>query len=144
MPINNLNVGKDVRIDLIGPTGAYVSTSLIKSFTSQQMTNSLETMPLNLPPIFAEIPKGWEGSFTLERADSTYDDLFALVEANYWAGQNIPSGTITETISDPSGAIHQYRYIGAVFKFSNAGSKTQDAFITLDVSFKASQRIKVS
>ena len=144
MPVNNLNVGKDVRIDVIGPSGSYVSTNYITSFTSSQMTNSLESMPLNLPPIFGEIPKGWEGSFNMQRGDSTFDDLFALAEANYWAGQNTPSGTITETITDPTGAIHQYRYIGVVFKFSSAGSKTQDAFISMDVAFKASQRIKVS
>ncbi len=85
MPYNSLNVGNDATLDLYGPTG-YVTTTTIVEFNAQQMTNQLESLPLGRPPIFAEVPKGWEGTFKIQRVDATIDSLFAQLESAYWSG----------------------------------------------------------
>jgi hypothetical protein len=144
MPYNSLNVGNDATLDLYGPTG-YVTTTTIVEFNAQQMTNQLESLPLGRPPIFAEVPKGWEGTFKIQRVDATIDSLFAQLESAYWSGLNIPPSQILETIKDATtGAIHQFRYTGVALKLNTIGARRQDAFIDVEVSFRASQRVQVS
>jgi hypothetical protein len=144
MSYNNLNVGNDTALDLYGPVG-YVTTTTIIEFSAKQMVNDLESMPLGQPPIFAKVPKGWEGSFKIQRVDSTIDSMFAQMEALYWSGQNVPSSQILETTNDATtGAIHQFKYTGVVLHLDDIGARKQDAFIDVAMSFRASQRIQVS
>jgi hypothetical protein len=87
---------------------------------------------------------GWTGGFDLERQDSTVDDYFAQLEANYYAGLNEAPVSITETITEVSGAVTQYRYLGVLLKLDDAGDKAGDSTIKQKLSFMASRRVKVA
>lgn len=143
MPANGFNIGKDVQLDIITPAGV-LRASIRTDFTSKQDTTSLDVKGADGINRFAEIPAGWSGSFTFERADSRMDDYFAQSESDYYAG--VASGTvsITETTQEVSGAITQFRYTGVVLKYEDAGGKASDKTITTKVSFKASKRLKVT
>jgi hypothetical protein len=52
--------------------------------------------------------------------------------------------TITETIAEVSGAITQYRYLGALLKLDDAGDYAGDATVKQKVSFVCSRRVKVA
>lgn len=143
MPINNFSVGRDVSLDIVGPNGP-LRFSLITNFNSKQTSkeNSIKGLDgITRPVRFFD---GWTGSFSLERQDSAVDDYFAQLEANYYAGINEGSVTITETITEASGAVTQYRYVGVLLKYDDSGSWAGDATVKQSLSFIASRKLKVA
>lgn len=143
MPVNSFSVGKDVALDIIGPNGP-IRFTLITMFDAKQDTSEVKVKGLDgitRPVVFYD---GWSGSFALERQDSSMDDYFAKLEADYYAGVNQSSLTIMETITEVSGAVSQYRYTGVILKFDDAGSWSGDATVKQKFSFIASRRLKVA
>jgi hypothetical protein len=144
MPYANFSLGKDVVLDVITPSGVLQLPATTTGFESKPVYKREKSSPLNGINLEVPIPAGWEGSITLDRQNSAIDDFFAQQEAGYYAGQNVLQATITETISEASGAISQYRYTNVALRFDEAGKKTGDSKIQQTIGFFASQRIKVS
>ena len=90
------------------------------------------------------MPHGWSGSLTVDRASGATDDTFAALEASYWAGSTQAYGGVTEYIQELSGSVSQYTYDNVVFTLKNAGKKSSQAKVTMSVSFRASQRRKIT
>ena len=141
MPINALNVGKDVTLQIVGPFGNYVFSN-IKTFDKKQMTNQLKSHGIDGIPKFAEQPAGWDGTISLDRVNSNVDDAFASLEQAYYNGQDIGTMTITETITETSG-ITQYRYTGVSLRLEEGGSFKGDGLVDQKIGFVASRRTKV-
>ncbi len=143
MPINGFSVGRDVALDIVGPSGP-IRLSLITDFQSKQDTSEKKIKGLdgiNRPVRFFE---GWSGSFTIERQDNTVDDYFATLENNYYSGLNETTVTITETITEVSGAVSQYRYTNVLLKLDDAGSWKGDSTVSQKLGFTSDRRLKVS
>lgn len=143
MPANGLNVGRDQVVDINTSRGT-LRQAIRTGFMSRQITESLESKAADGVNRFAELPAGWEGSFDFDRASSDMDDYFAQAEADYYGGVGTDQITITETISEVSGAVSQYRYTGVALKFDDAGDKGGSKLVKQKVSFKASKRVKVA
>ena len=47
----------------------------------------------------AELPKGWEGAFEIERGDLTVDDFIAMAEQQFYNGSTVPTGTMYQYVS---------------------------------------------
>jgi hypothetical protein len=143
MPINNFSVGRDVTLTIVTASGP-LNLSLITGFHSRP--NMAETAVKGLDGITRHVRffDGWIGGFDVERADSTVDDYFAQIEANYYAGINEQPGTITETITEVNGAITQYRYLNVLLKYDDAGNWAGDQTVKLKLSFVAAQRQKIA
>jgi hypothetical protein len=93
MPINNFNIGRDCQLVLIGPAGR-VDLSYVTGFESRQITHSIRVDKLDGTQISAELPRGWEGTFELERGTSAVDDFIAAAEQSYFNGDGVPFGTV--------------------------------------------------
>lgn len=143
MPQNNFSVGRDVTLTIIAQNGP-LSLNLITSFTATQKTTDMTVKGLDGITRPLRFFDGWAGSFALERQGSTVDDYFTQLEANYYAGINEQPVSITETITEVSGAVSQYRYIGALLSFADGGAWSGDATVKQTINFVASRRIKVS
>lgn len=143
MPINGFSVGRDVSLDIVGPSGP-VRFSLITKFNSKQQTKTSQIKGLDGITRPVRFFDGWAGGFDIERQDSTVDDYFSQLEANYYSGLNEASVTITETITEANGAVTQYRYIGVLLQLDDAGDWAGDATVKQKLSFIASRRIKVA
>jgi hypothetical protein len=143
MPVNNFSVGKDVSLDIIGPTGP-VRFNLITGFTAKPDTSDAKVKGLDGVTRHVLFPDGWIGSFDIERQDSGIDDYFAQLEANFYAGLNQSSVTLMETITEVSGAVTQYRFTGVLLKLEDAGDWKGDATVKQRIAFMASRRIKVA
>lgn len=89
------------------------------------------------------LPDCWEGTFEVERQGPAVDDFFAQMESDYYAGTNIANQTITETITESSGAVSQYRYEGVQLTLKNAGDWKGDDTVKQSIGFRASRRKKV-
>jgi hypothetical protein len=145
MPINSLSVGRDVVLDIIDPTnGGILAWSSITAFQSRQQTKRLQSIGIDGSNNFAEIPQGWEVSFSLDRSSSAVDDYFATVENGYFTGLNYVGVLVTETISEVDGSTSQYRYENLALKLADAGSKSGDSLVKMKIEGIASRRRKVS
>lgn len=142
MPINGISVGKDVTITLNNNSG-FITTCRIKMFSSKQKTSDRETASLDGINRHVVIPMGWEGDIEMERTSNVIDDYIVGIEDSYYSGQNIPTITITETITEASGAVSQYQYQGVVLRYQDAGNWKADEYITLKLNFSAQKREKL-
>lgn len=143
MPVNNFSVGRDISLDITGPQGP-LRFNLITSFNSKQASKEQVVKGLDGITRPVRFFDGWTGGFDIERQDSTVDDYFSQLEANYYAGLNEASVSITETVTEVSGAVTQYRYTGVLLKLDDAGSWAGDATVKMKLSFVASRRFKVA
>lgn len=142
MPLNGFSVGRDIALTLIGPTGP-INLSLITSFKSKPDITDQKIKGLDGITRHVRFPDGWSGTFQIERQDSTLDDYYAQLEANYYAGMNETSVTLTETITEVDGSVSQYQYTGVLLKLDDAGEWKGDATVKQSVSFVAQRRFKV-
>lgn len=139
MPINGFTVGRDVTLTVTTDSGP-LDLNLITNFRSKPEQTEQKTKGIDGVTRHVRFPDGWSGSFDISRTDSTVDDYFAQLEANYYAGINEQPGTITETITEVSGAVSQYRYTGVLLKLDDAGEFAGDKVVTQKLSFVASRR----
>ncbi|WP_137010151.1 hypothetical protein [Aquitalea aquatilis] len=141
--LGGYNTGKDVALDINGPYGP-IRISKIMSFDSKPKTTSTELTPLNGQTDELLVPKGWTGSFEVERTDATLDKYWAKFEDDYYNGVPQPAATITETISETDGSTTTFRYVNVILKLEDAGKKEGDKTIRQSVSFTARRRVLVS
>jgi hypothetical protein len=142
MSLNSFNVGRDVTLTIVTDAGPLRAGGLTE-FRSKQDTSEKKVKLIdgrNVPLIF---PEGHSGSFMYERRDSIIDDYIAQLEADYYQGINHRGATITETITEVSGQITQYRYINAVFKLTDGGAWMGDSTVKIGLDFMAEKKLKI-
>lgn len=143
MPYNTFSIGADCQVVVIGPFGR-VDLSHVTEFEAQQMTRAVRVDRLDGVQLGAELPKGWNGSFTLDRGSSAVDDFIAQIEAAYLAGQPISAGSLYQYVNEPDGSVSTYQFNGVVFKLTSAGVYKGDAAVEQKLSFFASSRTSIS
>lgn len=143
MPMNGFSVGRDLTINIIGFDGAIHSFGLQTNFDAKMVTNKVRIKGLDGIIRYLEIPDGWDGTFTYTKQDDLIDAYFANLEAAYYAGQNVPASSITETIQNADGSTSQYRFTGVMMRYDDAGMWAGDKDVPLKISWCASRRIKV-
>jgi hypothetical protein len=144
MPVNSFSIGHDVAVDMIDPIlGTIVILDAVTGFSAESQTKQITSEPLNGPPQFAETFNGWKGQIDFDRKSHTADAFFQALEDNYWNGINTLSGTITQTITEPNGVISQWKYVGATFKFGDAGKWKAQEKVAQKIDWMASQRKRI-
>ncbi|MDR3718390.1 MAG: hypothetical protein P4K98_06280 [Bryobacteraceae bacterium] len=91
----------------------------------------------------AELPKGWDGHFDLERGSSAVDDFIVKTEDAYHNGAVVATGTLYQYVSESDGSTSTYQYDGVVFKLAQAGSWKGDASVKQRLEFYAARRKRV-
>jgi hypothetical protein len=142
MPTNSFSLGRDSQLVVITSTGQ-ITLSYVTGFESRQVTQSIRIDRLDGTQMAAELPKGWEGSFDLERGSSVVDDFIASTEASYYSGGQLPTSTLYQYVAEADGSTSTYQYDGAVFKLSSAGAWRGDATVKQKLEFYAATRTRV-
>lgn len=142
MPANAFTLGRDCQLVVIGPNGR-VDLTHVTAFDSRQMTQPIRIDRLDGTQLAAELPKGWEGSFELERGNSTVDDFIASTEQAYFSNGQLSSSTLYQYVNEADGSTSTYQYEGAVFKLSAAGAWRGDAPVKQKLEFFATRRVRV-
>lgn len=142
MPLNGFTIGRDVAVDMFFPQGA-VRFSNVTGFEAKSIQTGIESKGLDGTDRFGTIPSGWQGTLTIDRADANMDIAFDQLETAYYAGQNVQAGSINETITEPSGAITVWKYVGVAFQYDEHGSFQGDAKVSQSLSWRASRRIRL-
>lgn len=144
MPANVWSIGKDVLLDVVTPNGVLALPVTTTAFEAKPTYNKIRQVGIDGVNRGANVPTGWEGTIKLDRANSAVDDFFAQQEAGYYAGLNTLTASITETITELNGSVSQYRYLGVVLSYDEAGMWQGDKQVSQTIGFFASQRIKVA
>ncbi len=139
MPINSFSIGRDCQLVVMGPFGR-VDLTYVTGFESHQVTQSIRLDRLDGVPMGAELPKGWEGGFEVERGTSAVDDFIAAMEQAFFAQGSLPAGTIYQYVTEVDGSTSTYQYNGVVFRLANSGSWKGDASVKQKLEFFATQR----
>jgi len=148
MPANNFSTGRDCQLVVIGPpmggaAGVRVDLAHVTAFESRQMTHPVRIDRLDGVHLAAELPKGWEGHFDLERGNSAADDFIAAIEQAWHTQGLIQGATLYQYISEADGSTSTYQFEAAVFKLVNAGSWKGDAPVRQRLDFFASRRKRI-
>ena len=149
MPANTFSTGRDCQLVVIGPAGSNgaagsrVDLTHVTGFESKQMTHSIRVERLDGSQLAAELPKGWQGSFDLERGSSAADDFIASLEQAWFANGQLLGGTLYQYVSETDGSVSTYQYEGAVFKMASSGQWRGDAAVKQKLEFFAGRRKRV-
>jgi hypothetical protein len=142
MVISVFSVGRDTQLVVIGPSGQ-ITLNHVTGFESRQVTQSVRVNRLDGNQLGLELPKGWEGSFDLERGDSTIEDFIAITEQNYYNGSVVVTGSMYQYVSEVDGSTSTYQYESVVFHLSNAGQWRGDSAVKQKLEFFASRRMRM-
>lgn len=144
MPINDFTLGHDVTVTIFdNNTRQLVRFPAQTGWQANPIYKNLKSSPLNAPPIFAEVPDGWRGSFDFDRTDNTIDVYFANFEAAYYAGGNPLNGSITETIQEDDGLVTQFTYVSVSMRLANSGQWRASEKVAQRIDWSCSTRIRV-
>ena len=142
MSATTFSIGRDTQVVVMGPFGR-VDLTHVTGFESRQLTQSVRVTRLDGNQLATELPKGWEGSFDVERGSSTVDDFISQIENAYYSTGPVASGTLYQYVNEPDGSTSTYQYNGVVFKLGNAGQWKGDASVKQKLEFFAATRTRV-
>ncbi|MEJ0016753.1 MAG: hypothetical protein WDN25_09315 [Acetobacteraceae bacterium] len=142
MSLTMFSVGRDTQLVVIGPSGR-VDLTHVTSFDSRQITHSVRVDRLDGTHMGTELPKGWEGSFEIERGNSSVDDFIAAAEQHYFSGNNVTAGTMYQYVTETDGSTSTYQYDNVTFRLSNAGLWKGDSSVRQKLDFFAIRRRRI-
>ena len=142
MATNTFSVGRDCQLVVIGPVGR-VDLTHVTGFESRQITHSLRVDRLDGSQIATELPRGWEGTFEVERGSSAVDDFIAAAETQFYAGTRVTAGTLYQYVAESDGSTSTYQFDGVVFKLVSAGQWKGDASVKQKLEFFATRRRRI-
>lgn len=142
MALTTFSIGRDTQLVIMGPTGR-VDISHVTGFESRQITAAIRVSRIDGTQLGAELPKGWEGTFEVERGTSSLDDFIASLEQNYYSGNAIQSGTMYQYITESDGSVSTYQFVGVIFKLASAGIWKGDASVKQKLEFYATQKQRI-
>jgi hypothetical protein len=136
---NMFSIGRDCQLVVMGPFGR-IDLTHVTGFESHQVTASVRVDRIDGVLLAAELPKGWDGGFELERGSSAVDDFIAAIEAAFFAGNAVSTATLYQYVSETDGSTSTYQYSNAVFKLPQAGVWRGDTSVKQRLEFYASTR----
>jgi hypothetical protein len=142
MALNNFSVGRDTQLVVIGASGR-IDLSHVTGFEARQVTQSVRVDRLDGRQMGAELPKGWEGSFDIERGNSAADDFISATEQSYYNGSQPVLGTMYQYITEADGSTSTYQYDSVTFRLSSAGQWKGDSSVKQKLDFFASRRLRI-
>lgn len=142
MSYTAFSVGRDTQLVVISASGR-IDLTHVTSFESRQLTQSVRVSRLDGTQMGTALPKGWEGSFELERGSSVVDDFIASSEQLYYNGGSITPATMYQYITETDGSTSTYQYDGVTFNLANAGLWKGDSSVKQQLEFFATSRQRV-
>ena len=142
MGLTTFSIGRDTQLVVMGPYGR-VDISHVTGFESRQLTSPIRVNRLDGSQLGAELPKGWDGSFEVERGTSELDDFISSIEQNFYNGTGTSPGTMYQYITETDGSVSTYQFDGVVFKLASAGVWKGDASVKQKLEFFATRKRRI-
>jgi hypothetical protein len=136
------SIGRDTQLVVMGPNGR-VDINHVTGFESRQLTSSVRISRLDGTQLGAELPKGWEGSFEVERGTSALDDFISTMEQNFYTGTDAQPSTMYQYITETDSSVSTYQFDGVVFKLASAGAWKGDSSVKQKLEFYATRKRRI-
>jgi hypothetical protein len=136
------SIGRDTQLVVMGPSGR-VDLSHVTGFESRQLTSPVRISRLDGTQLGAELPKGWEGSFEVERGTSALDDFISSLEQDFYNGGGAQPGTMYQYITETDSSVSTYQFDGVVFKLTSAGTWKGDSSVKQKLEFYATRKRRI-
>src|SRR4051812_37604767 len=118
MALTTFSIGRDTQLVIMGPRGR-VDISHAIAFESKQITAPIRVSRIDGTQLGTELPKGWEGTFEVERGNSVLEDFIAAIEQAYYNGSPLQSGAMYQYITESDGSVSTYQFTGVAFKLAS-------------------------
>ena len=142
MALTAFSIGRDTQLVVMGP-GGRVDISHVTSFESRQLTSPIRISRLDGTQLGAELPKGWEGSFEVERGTSALEDFISSLEQGFYSGGGTQPSTMYQYITETDSSVSTYQFDGVVFKLVNAGAWKGDSSVKQKLEFYATRKRRI-
>jgi hypothetical protein len=142
MGLTTFSIGRDTQLVVMGPSGR-IDISHVTGFESRQLTSPVRVSRLDGTQLGAELPKGWEGSFDVERGTSVLDDFISSIEQDFYNGVGTQTGTMYQYVTETDSSVSTYQFDGVVFKLANAGAWKGDASVKQKLEFYAIRKRRI-
>lgn len=142
MPLTAFSVGRDTQLVVMGPSGR-IDLTHVTAFESHQLTQPVRVSRIDGTHLGADLPKGWEGSFEIERGNSALEDFIATCEQQYYNGARANPGTMYQYVTETDGSTSTYQYDNVSFRLANAGTWKGDSSVKQILEFFASRRQRI-
>lgn len=142
MALTTFSIGRDTQLVVMGPTGR-VDLSHVTGFESRQITAPVRVSRIDGTQLAAELPKGWEGHFEVERGNAALDDLISSIEQSFYNGGSVDPGTMYQYITEADGSVSTYQFDGVVFKLTSAGLWKGDSSVKQKLDFYATRKRRI-
>lgn len=143
--VNNngtFNTGRDCQVILIHSQLGRLDLGNVTGFQAAQMNAQITSDRLDGVQLNADLPKGWSGSFDMDRANAGLDDVFTQIEA-LWLDQGVyGTSKIYQIITEANGQT-TYQYDNASIRLDDAGRYQGDQIVKQRISFRANRRRRV-
>jgi hypothetical protein len=136
------SIGRDAQLVVVGPSGR-LDLSYVTGFESHQLTQAVRVNRLDGTQMGTDLPKGWEGSFEIERGNSAVEDFIAAAEQDYYNGALTATSTMYQYIAEPDGSTSTYQYDGVSFRLASAGLWRGDSSVKQKLEFFAARRRRI-
>jgi hypothetical protein len=140
--LTTFSIGRDTQLVVMGPNGR-VDMSHVTGFESRQLTSPGRVSRLDGTQLGAELPKGWEGHFEVERGTPALDDFISSIEQDFYNGAGAQPGTMYQYITETDESVSTYQYDGVVFKLASAGVWKGDASVKQKLEFFATRKRRI-
>ncbi len=142
MGLATFSIGRDTQLVVMGPNGR-IDISHVTGFESRQLTSPVRVSRLDGTQLGVELPKGWDGSFEVERGNSILDDFISSIEQDFFNGLGSQSGTMYQYITEADSSVSTYQFDGVVFKLASAGNWKGDASVKQKLEFFATRKQRI-
>ena len=142
MGLTAFSIGRDTQLVVMGPNGR-LDLSHVTGFESRQLTSPVRVSRLDGTQLGAELPKGWDGSFEVERGTSALDDFISGIEQDFYNGAGAFPGTMYQYITETDGSVSTYQFDGVVFKLASAGTWKGDSSVKQKLEFYATRKRRI-
>lgn len=145
MPNDQFNIGKDIVLSIVGPTGPLSTLGLLVEFEPRPRTTTLQSLPINRNgiPVHRNTYQGWEGTFIYDRQNGNLDILQNILESGFYAGVPDVFFQITEIVNNPDGSVDNYAYTDCILALETGGRWTQNDKVQQRFRFECSQRVPI-
>lgn len=142
MALTAFSIGRDTQVVIMGPSGR-VDINHVTGFESRQLTSPVRVSRLDGTQLGAEIPKGWEGSFDVERGSSTLDDFISAIEQDFYNGLTTSPSSMYQYVNETDGSVSTYQFDGVVFRLASAGAWKGDSSVKQKLEFYATRKRRI-
>ena len=142
MALTNFSVGRDTQLVVMGPLGR-IDLTHVTAFESRQLTQPVRVSRIDGTQLGTDLPKGWEGSFEVERGSSALEDFIASSEQQYFNGGSASLGTMYQYVAETDGSTSTYQYDGVSFRLISAGVWKGDSSVKQKLEFYATRRRRI-